>query len=124
MTCHGSAYLFTRQKFMTSAPFLQPPGTPKPDLSRYNFGGTVGGPIVHNRVFDFVNYERWMADAPTVSTFNQTDAARLGIPPETSAPSTRSSARTPHRQGGLPGVTQNTPDVDALLLLLRSRVAE
>ena len=35
---HGSAYLFTRQTFMTSAPFLQPPGTPKPDLSRYNIG--------------------------------------------------------------------------------------
>jgi carboxypeptidase family protein len=78
----GSAYLFTRQKFLNAAPFLQAPGTPKPDFSRYNFGGTLGGPLVANRVFYFVNYERWMADAPTVSTFNAADAARLGISPD------------------------------------------
>jgi hypothetical protein len=58
----GSMYLFTRQKFLNAAPFLQAPGTPKPDFSRYNFGGTLGGPLVSNRVFYFVNYERWMAD--------------------------------------------------------------
>jgi hypothetical protein len=51
----GSAYLFTRQKFMTSAPFLQAPGTPKPDLERYNIGGTLGAPIVANRAFLFLN---------------------------------------------------------------------
>ena len=42
----------------------------------------MGGPIVHNRIFYFVNYERWMADAPAVSTFRPTEAARLGIPPD------------------------------------------
>ena len=35
-TVHGSVYLFTRQKFLSSPPFLQAPGTPKPDFSRYN----------------------------------------------------------------------------------------
>jgi hypothetical protein len=79
---HGSLYLFTRQKFLNSSPFLQPPGTPKPDFSRYNFGGTVGGPLIANRVFYFANYERWMADAPTVSTFSAADAQRLGISPD------------------------------------------
>jgi Carboxypeptidase regulatory-like domain len=79
---HGSAYLFTRQKFMTSMPFLQPPGTVKPDLSRYNTGFTLGGPLVKNRVFYFANYERWMADAPALSSFKPADAARLGIPPD------------------------------------------
>jgi hypothetical protein len=76
---HGSVYLFTRQKFLNSSPFLQPPGTPKPDFSRYNFGGTLGGPLIANRVFYFANYERWMADAPMVSTFSAADAQRLGI---------------------------------------------
>ena len=79
---HGSMYLFTRQKFLNSSPFLQPPGTPKPDFSRYNFGGTLGGPLIANRVFYFFNYERWMADAPTVSTFSAADAQRLGISPD------------------------------------------
>jgi hypothetical protein len=78
-TVRGSAYLFTRQKFLNSYPFLQPAGTPKPDSSRYNFGGTLGGPLIENRAFYFVNYERWMADAPTVSTFRAADAQRLGI---------------------------------------------
>jgi hypothetical protein len=78
----GSAYLFTRQKFMTSAPFLQAPGTPKPDLERYNIGGTLGAPIVANRAFLFVNYERWMADAPALSAFKLADAERLGIAPD------------------------------------------
>ena len=79
---HGSAYLFTRQTFMTSMPFLQPPGTVKPDLSRYNTGLTLGGPLVANRVFYFANYERWMADAPALSSFRPADAARLGIAPD------------------------------------------
>lgn len=79
-TVHGSAYLFTRQTYLTSAPFLQPAGSPKPALSRYNFGGTVGGPLVANRVFAFLNYERWMADAPALSAFKPEDAARLGLP--------------------------------------------
>jgi hypothetical protein len=77
---HGSSYLFTRQKFMTSVPFLQPAGTVKPELSRYNAGATMGGPLVRNRAFYFVNYERWMADAPALSSFRPADAARLGIP--------------------------------------------
>lgn len=81
-TLHGSAFFFTRQKFLNSAPFLQPPGTPKPDFSRYNFGGTLGGPLLSNRAFYFVNYERWMADAPTVSTFKLADALRLGLSPD------------------------------------------
>ncbi len=78
-TLHGSLYMFTRQKFLNASPFLQLPGTPKPDFSRYNYGGTVGGPLLSNRAFYFANYERWMADAPTVSGFRLADAERLGI---------------------------------------------
>ncbi len=75
----GSAYLFGRQTWMTSAPFLVAPGTPKPPLERYNFGATLGGPLAR-RVFHFLNYERWMADAPALSAFRLADAERLGIP--------------------------------------------
>jgi len=79
-TVHGSGYFFTRQKFLNAAPFLQPANTPKPDFSRYNYGGTLGGPLLLNQAFYFLNYERWMADAPTVSTFRLADAQRIGIP--------------------------------------------
>jgi hypothetical protein len=79
---HGSAYFFTRQKFLSASPFLTAPGTPKPDFSRYNFGGTLGGPLVKNRAFYFLNYERWQQDEPVVSTFSAAAAARLGIPSE------------------------------------------
>jgi hypothetical protein len=78
-TVHGSGYLFTRQKALTSAPFLQPAGSAKPELSRYNAGGTMGGPLIANRAFFFLNYERWMADAPALSAFKPVDAERLGL---------------------------------------------
>jgi hypothetical protein len=78
-TVRGSTYLFTRQRWLTSAPFLVPAGTPKPPLSRYNVGATLGGPLAR-RAFHFFNYERWMADAPAISAFRPADAERLGIP--------------------------------------------
>lgn len=77
---HGSAYLFSRQRFLSAKPFLLAPSAPKPEFSRYNYGGTGSGPIVRDRAFFFVSYERWMQDLPGVSTITSTNAAALGIP--------------------------------------------
>ncbi len=78
---HGSALLFTRQKFLSAQRFLLPPGAPKPEFSRYNYGNTMSGPMVRDRAFFFVSYERWYQDQPTVSTITPQNAALLGIPP-------------------------------------------
>ena len=77
---HGSAYMFTRQDWLSSRPFLLAPTAPEPEFQRYNYGGTAGGPVVRDRSFYFVSYERWAQDLPVVSTITPSNAAALGIP--------------------------------------------
>lgn len=76
----GSAYLFTRQDWLSARPFLLAATAPKPVFERYNFGGTTGGPLVKDKSFYFVSYERWSQDLPVVSTITPGNAALLGIP--------------------------------------------
>ena len=77
---HGSAYLFTRQDWLSEKPFLLAPTAPEPQFERYNYGGTSGGPVVKDKSFYFVSYERWQQDLPVVSTITPANAAALGIP--------------------------------------------
>ena len=77
---HGSGYLFTRQDWLAEKPFLLAPTAPEPQFARYNFGGTVGGPLVRDKSFFFVSYERWSQDLPVVSTIAPANAQALGIP--------------------------------------------
>ena len=56
----GSVFEFNRDaKFAANSFFnnAATPKVPKPELSRHQFGGRVGGPIVRNKVFFFANYE-------------------------------------------------------------------
>src|SRR5499426_4073678 len=55
---HGSAYEFHR-KTITSANdwFNNASGVPRQKLIRNVFGGTLGGPVVKDRLFFFLNYE-------------------------------------------------------------------
>lgn len=77
---HGSAFLFTRQKALAERPFLLAADAPEPDFKRYNYGGTIGGPIARDKSFFFVSYERWTQDLPVVVTITPQNAATLGIP--------------------------------------------
>jgi hypothetical protein len=52
---HGSGLLFMRDKALTATEFFQ---TEKPDYSRYQYGGTIGGPIIKDRTHFFYAYER------------------------------------------------------------------
>jgi hypothetical protein len=51
---HGSAYEFYRNDRFDAKNFFAPT---KPDYKRNQFGGTAGGPIVHNKFFVFGSYE-------------------------------------------------------------------
>jgi hypothetical protein len=51
---HGSGLLFFRDASITAKEYFQ---TTKPDYRRYQYGGTVGGPIVKNRTHFFFAYE-------------------------------------------------------------------
>ncbi|HEY2858862.1 MAG TPA: carboxypeptidase regulatory-like domain-containing protein, partial [Terracidiphilus sp.] len=55
---HGSLYGFFRtQDFQTNNYFAEKGGDPKPDYSRQQFGGAIGGPIRKDKDFGFFAYE-------------------------------------------------------------------
>jgi hypothetical protein len=55
----GSAFVFARDKAMTAKDFFtERDGLEKPDFKRHQFGGSLGGPIVRNRMFFFAAVER------------------------------------------------------------------
>ncbi len=55
---HGSGYFFYRDHNMAAYPLLQrQPGDLNPYFTRKDPGGTIGGPIVKNKLFFFFNYE-------------------------------------------------------------------
>ena len=55
---HGSAYEFLRNTDLNATGFLFSPAVfVKPTLQRNQFGATIGGPIVKNKLFFFADYE-------------------------------------------------------------------
>lgn len=76
---HGSGYYFARNATFDAAPRFVP-STGKPDFSRNQFGGTIGGPIKKNKMFFFANYEglrQTLGETPVVVIPNQ--AARTEV---------------------------------------------
>ena len=55
---HGNAFYFLRNKALNAnEPFIKARGLARPVLTRNQFGGTLGGPIVQNKVFFFASYQ-------------------------------------------------------------------
>lgn len=55
---HGNAYEFFRNRALNANDFfLEKQGQQKPVLSRNQFGGTIGGPLVRDRAFFFGSYQ-------------------------------------------------------------------
>ena len=55
---HGSAYYFLRNEFFASKSAILPTDVRKPKIRNNQWGGSLGGPIAHDKLFFFVNYER------------------------------------------------------------------
>jgi hypothetical protein len=57
---HGSVYYYNRNEFYSAkSPFFTPsPGTKAPPLRNENYGLSLGGPIIKNRTFYFLSYEK------------------------------------------------------------------
>ncbi len=58
-TIHGSAYEFFRNDALDASPSFPRPAFGKGKLRFNNYGGTLGGPILRNRMFLFGNYEQF-----------------------------------------------------------------
>lgn len=64
---HGSAYYFHRNRALDAANFFaNKSGAEKPFRLRNQFGGTLGGPILKNKLFAFGDYEGLRDRAGTV----------------------------------------------------------
>ncbi len=58
---HGSAYYYNRNEaYSAASPFFIPSATSPnpPKLRNQNWGGTVGGPIIKNKTFYFLGFEK------------------------------------------------------------------
>jgi hypothetical protein len=54
---HGSAYYFHRNSALDARNFFNPRPDPISALRLHEFGGSIGGPIVKDKLFFFANYE-------------------------------------------------------------------
>jgi hypothetical protein len=54
---HGTAYEFLRNTDLNAIGFFQPTGGVQPTLQRNQFGVTIGGPFIKNKLFFFADYE-------------------------------------------------------------------
>ena len=55
---HGSVFEFLRNDRLDANNFFNNrAGRPKPDFSQHQFGGTLGGPIIRDKTFFFVDYQ-------------------------------------------------------------------
>src|SRR5712671_164836 len=55
---HGSAYYFNRNEAYGAASPFTPSNVKKPELRNYNFGFAVGGPIIKDKTFYFLTFEK------------------------------------------------------------------
>ena len=77
---HGTLYEFLRNTDLNAVGFFKPVGGIKPLLQRNQYGGTVGGPIIKNKIFFFGDYEgfRQLQKVPAFDTLpNLSDRAGL-----------------------------------------------
>jgi hypothetical protein len=94
---HGSAFYYNRNSATGANDALdESVGNPKPLDALQQFGAGVGGPIVHNRLWFFMDYEQQLRNFPisvinSVLATNPTNlasflAANFGIPAGTTLP--------------------------------------
>ena len=77
---HGSAFWFNRNTNLNAEDFFTSPHTPTPSFNRNQFGGTVGMPIIKNKLFVFGDYEGLRLKQPGNVGFATvpTDLMRMG----------------------------------------------
>lgn len=54
---HGSAFEFNRNRFSQARNFFLAPGQPIPGFNRNEWGASLGGPVLRNKLFFFFSYE-------------------------------------------------------------------
>jgi hypothetical protein len=75
---HGSLFWFNRNKALNAKDFFTSPHTPTPSFVRNQFGFTVGGPVIKNKLFLFGDYQGLRQNVPSGPAYSTvpTDAMR------------------------------------------------
>ncbi len=113
---HGSAYYFNRNEYFSSfSPFQNPDTAKKRVMRNDQWGFSLGGPVIKNKLFYFATLESQKAIAnlslvaqhPSTAWVNEARAvmARYGIP--VNPVSTNLLSFWPSRYNNLPAVTNN-----------------
>ena len=77
---HGTGFDFLRHQALNARNFFQSTNPVKPDYRRNQFGGTLGGPIVKDHTFFFVDYQgQRQAIARTITSTVPTRLQRQGM---------------------------------------------
>ncbi len=77
---HGVGFEFFRNQALNAVNYFQAAATTKPDYRRNQFGGTFGGPLLHDRTFFFADYQgQRQAIARTVTSTVPTLLQRQGV---------------------------------------------
>ncbi|PWT84988.1 MAG: hypothetical protein C5B57_03825, partial [Blastocatellia bacterium] len=123
---HGDVFEFLRNQALNARNYFQSTNPVKPDYRRNQFGGILGGPLVHDRTFFLVDYQgQRQAIARTITSTVPTVLQRQGIFTEPVAglvpviydpATTVGSVRTPFLDNSIP---QYRMDPVALSLLQR-----
>ena len=72
---HGSAFEFIRNNDLDARNFFNAKGTPQPPYHQNQFGASVGGPVIHNRIFFFTDYEGFRKQQGTTTSVNTVPTA-------------------------------------------------
>jgi hypothetical protein len=76
----GSGWEFMRRTDWNAQPYFSPPTGDKPPFERDQFGGVLGGPIVRNSAFFFIDYEGFeQTRGQTATTTIATQQQRQGL---------------------------------------------
>jgi hypothetical protein len=122
---HGTGFHFFRHEALNARNFFSTANAVKPEFRRNQFGGVLGGPVVPERTFFFVDYQgQQQSIGRTVISTVPTALQRQGIfteavggrMPAIFDPGTGGAARTPFAGGIIPA---DRMDPVALALLQR-----
>jgi hypothetical protein len=77
---HGSAYEYLRNEKLDARNYFEDPTVPKNPFKYNEFGGTIGGPIIKDKLFFFTDYRaiRRHSSAPSVGNVVPNAAFRSG----------------------------------------------
>jgi hypothetical protein len=85
-TVHGTAYGFERNNWFDARNWFNTKPSPQVALRQHQFGGTVGGPIIHDRTFFFLAYEGVRGFISNAGTAFSPATTTLGGDPTNSIP--------------------------------------